>query len=109
MVDNGLIFNGNKYTLKKTFMKFRDFLCKAENCKSIIRISNGENKAVMKSYHNHDNENVDPAPNAAKFVLANEDLEENFAEIITDQKNETWLYIDGFRYKKSAKTDHATE
>lgn len=56
-----------------------------------------------------DHENVDPAPNAAKFVLANEDLEDNFAEIITDQKNETWLFIDGFRYKKLTKTDDATK
>lgn len=111
MKEDGLVFNGHKFLLKKRFMKFIDYMCPVEKCKSEIRIFTGLNNAIIKCDHNHCNENVDPEPNIVKFI--HECQEENpnaeMAEILTDAKNEVWMFIDGFRYKMISKTEQTTE
>lgn len=107
MRENGLTFNGHRYSLKNCNLKFLEYSCESENCASEIRVFCGFNKAVIKCDHNHGNENLDPVPNIVKFI--HEDSEEHFAEIIIDEKKESWMFIDGFRYKKISQNKQITE
>lgn len=102
---NEVTYNGNKYSLQTGNSTFLDFLCNFPNCASKIRVFCGAQNSNLLSNHNHGNENLDPVPN----IVKTEDIEENFAEIVTDAKNERWLFIDGFRFKKLAQNKNCTE
>lgn len=107
MRENGLTFNGHRFSLKHSTSKFLKYACESENCTSEIRVFCGFNKAVIECDHNHGNENFDPEPNIVKFIHG--ESEENYAEIITDEKRDCWLFIDGFRYRQSSQNKQITE